>query len=54
VDWRLCRFNLLPGPFLPEGSDELEADGEDLDDFGEGVASWEDDVITYVGSFLYS
>ena len=52
VDRWLCWFKLLLQPFLFEGSNELKADGEDLDHFREGVASWEDDVVTNVGSFL--
>ena len=55
MDRWLCWFKLLLQPFLFEGSDELKADGvgEDLDHFREGVASWEDDIVTNVGSFLY-
>ena len=36
MDWWVRWFPLLLRPLPLEGSDELQADGEDLDDLGEG------------------
>ena len=54
MDWWVCWFPLLLRPLPLEGSDELEADGEDLDDLGEGVMGWKHEVAGEVSSLLYS